>query len=646
MNWLALFMFAAAPDVPRDAPGLWAEPARGVFLTPGARPLLTGLNAASLDGLPPDDTAHWFDGVRLRIPAHALLGPSTLHPAWLRGVHVGAAVDSVGRGRALGSAIELLSREVSDEDFHGVARVDILQTGVWAGGVIPGAGTRIAAAGRFFAIPAVAASFFGITALLGDYQLRVEQPLGEGSLRLLALGAIDSVALSVSGIPVAARVQGHQVDLRWKSAQEDGLELGLEAAWEGIGLSLRGAQTQNHFDGVEQSFGARALFHHRPTDWLRLGVGGDVSVRRLLLDQRVVTGTPPVDSVDTNRVTVGGARPLGHALLSGAFVNARVNVGTWNIEGGARVDGWRATDSSVRGTVDPRLTVEGRVAQDWSLRFGAGLAHQAPSWLFPIPALSTAALRYGVQEAFKGEAQVAWQVNPSHGLTLRGFGTALTRAIELSPFDDNFLQELNLVDADVKRRTVNGYAAGGEVSWTFVENDFAWLMASYSFQVSARQLTFARVGDDALPTTQATAMVPWAYQRSHAARAGGGIAFGEGWSLSAAATLLSGPPQAGGLYAQEQRTGVDSLTGAPRWVAVDRDRVSPAGPWVRLDARASKTWKPAPAEIELFLDVQTLSYFNETTGTSYNSAGGALTQGRAGSPLPGPLPILGLELRL
>jgi hypothetical protein len=120
-------------------------------------------------------------------------------------------------------------------------------------------------------------------------------------------------------------------------------------------------------------------------------------------------------------------------------------------------------------------------------------------------------------------------------------------------------------------------------------------------------------------------------------------------------TLQTGPPLMGGLFAQEQQPGTDPGTGAPKWVPTDRDRVGSASPWFRLDARVSKTWRPGNAEIELFLDVQTLSIWAQPTGSSYGVAPATLeqqargdlelTQKTASSPIPGPLPVLGLEAR-
>jgi hypothetical protein len=83
---------------------------------------------------------------------------------------------------------------------------------------------------------------------------------------------------------------------------------------------------------------------------------------------------------------------------------------------------------------------------------------------------------------------------------------------------------------------------------------------------------------------------------------------------------------AGGLWSQEQRPGVDPIRGTPRWVPVDRDLVGRASPWVRVDLRASKTWKPGSVEIELFVDVQNASSWAQPIGLSYGTAPATLEQ--------------------
>lgn len=221
---------------------------------------------------------------------------------------------------------------------------------------------------------------------------------------------------------------------------------------------------------------------------------------------------------------------------------------------------------------------------------------------------------------------------------------------------DTFLPEVNQSGEDIARRSGPGFAAGGSLAWSYTPSDTLWLRASYSLVTSWRTATVTRFGVDGLSTGEAQALVPWAFDQTHLLQGATGWRFGNGWALAATVTLQSGAPLSGGLFSQEQRQGVDPIRATPRWVPIDRDLAGRASPWLRVDGRASKTWRPAPLELELFLDVQNLSVWAQPTGSSYGTAPATLeeqsrgdvtlTSRPASSPLGFPIPVLGLEARL
>ena len=632
-------------SLPLDTPGSWGEPARAVFLDAAARPILSGLNAVSFDGLPPASTTFSFDGVVLKTPAHALFGPSTLHPTWLAGVGVGPGVDSVQHGRSLGRTVTLLPRQPAG-GFHAVARVDVLQTGLYVEHRLA-SGTTLQGAVRFFPVAALAGLFIKGSLLLGDYQLRVTHPVANGELRLLAVGALDSVALSVSGIPLAARLQGHQVDLRWRS---DTLELGLGGSVSALGLTLNGETAKNAIDGEEDALTARASTHLTVSPHAKVTLGVDVELRRLVLSRGTTLQLP-----DATTASDRTRRELGVAIVGGAVAELQLTEGEWLTTLGLRADVWKPADAAAYATADPRLTARRPVASRGLLELGVGVMHQAPSWLVSVPVLESAALRYGVQEAARADARFTWKNSKYESLDAHLFGTALLRTLEMSPFDENFLQLANLTDDDVEKKRSTGWAAGGEVRYRVARPGTGWAEVSYGLQQSWRHARFTRYGLDGLPTGEAQEWVPWQHQQTHAVRGAFGLELPLSWKVGLAVTVMSGPPLVGGLFSQEQQPGVDPLRGTPRWVPKDRDQVNVAGAWLRADARVSKTWHPAPLEVELFLDVQTLSIWAQPTGTSYGTAPATLeqqargevtlTQKPASSPLP-PVPVLGVELRL
>ncbi|MFO0599796.1 MAG: hypothetical protein U0228_31095 [Myxococcaceae bacterium] len=635
---LALVLAQALSPLSPDQPGSWAEPARAPFIDPSARALLGGINAITFDGLPPASTVFDIDGVRWLAPAHALFGPTALHPAWTEGVTLSRPVDTALDGRFLGRKVSLFNRTTTP-GTHSALRIDLLKVGYFFEHGFDD-GSVFQAAVDAYGTPALAGAFIKGSVWLGDYQLRWAQKLGRGELRVLALGTLDALALSVSGIPLAARLQNHQLDVRWKS---DGVEISVGAHRSTIGLTLAGAAVTNAIDGAEDAVNARAV-----VGGSKLRGGADVEVRRLSLFRQT-----HLTELDQQSSTL---RELGTAMVAGAFLEARVEEGEWDTTFSVRADAWvPAGQSQATFTADPRVITR-RAWTSVDLELSAGLLHQAPTWLVTVPVLESVALRHGVQELARVDATVTVRPTERSSISLHGFGGGLIRAIEFSPFDENFLQLVNQVDEVVAQRATSGWLAGGELrarTSGLAGTTRWWGELSYGFQQSWRLATFHRYGVDGLPKSDAQAWVPWQFQQAHLGRVRAGLEFDGDWKLSAMITVTSGAPLVGGLFAQEQQPGVDSLTHSPRWVPKDRDASGFAPPFVRGDLRASKTWHPGDAEVELFLDVANLS-LAQPTGTSYGVVPATLAQQASGdilltykdarSPLP-PIPMLGVDVR-
>ncbi|MBE2249523.1 MAG: hypothetical protein IAE78_08225 [Myxococcus sp.] len=653
MTAALLAMLLSQAGVPRDAAGTWADPARTAFLVPGSRAILSGFSPASFDGLQPAASAVRFDGVLLRLPAHGFLGPTTLPASWLDGVQVSQAAGSAEDGRTLGRSLTLLPRASPREGWHGSVRLDVLSTGLSLSGVVPETKTQVLAAARFFTAPALGASLFKVRALLGDWQLRVAQPLGDGELRVLALGAANDVALTVSGIPLTARIVSQLVDARWT---QGALEVGLTGSHDSIALAIRGAQTRNDVIGGEQALTARAAWRPMVTSELQLSVGGDASLRRLVVSRATQSALPPLPGVDPTLASTSSRSELGPAFTGGVFFEASDRAGPFRWSAGLRGDLWKPVDAQAMASLDPRIGFERDLGDAWTLLASAGLRHQPASWLVPVPVLDTASWRFGLQQAVVGDVTARFRPTTAHHLEARGFGTSLRRSVELSPFDDTFLPQVNLSAEDVARRTGTGFAGGGSIAWAFTPTTTLWVRASYSLVSSWRTLSITRFGGDGLPRGEAQATVPWAFDQTHLLQGATGWRFGNGWSLGATVTVQSGAPLIGGLYGQGQREGVDAITRAPRWVPLDRDLVGNASPWLRVDGRVSKVWRPGALELEAYLDVQNLSLWAQPTGTSYGVAPATLAEQARGdvtlttrpasSPLGFPIPVLGLEARL
>lgn len=634
-----------------DQPGSWGDPSRALFTDPSARSILVGLNGVAFDGLAPGATSFDFDGVTVLQPAQALFGPSSLSAAWSPSLTLSSGVDTAEHGRSLGRRVTLLTRQAPTAGTtNGVVRVDLLHTGLFVEHGFAD-GSSLQGALRFFTTPAVAGLALKGSLFLGDYQLRWVQKLGDGAeLRTQALGTLDSIALTVSGIPLGARLQSHQVDVRYRN---EALELSVGVHRRTIGLTLNGAAVVNDIDGVENGVRAKAMLRGRLSEHATGKVGADVELRDLHLVRSSSF------TIDLNRTDVTGAastqRDLGVVGLGGVFGEVVLLDGDWETTLGLRADVWAALNAPAVVTADPRLRTHRRFGSV-DVELAAGLTHQAPTWLVSVPVLEALSLTYGVQELARADLTVTLPIarEGKDFVSIHAFGAGLVRGLEFSPFDDDFLQLVNQAPAHVERHRAPGWMAGAELRSHVALREWWWLELSYGYQQAWRDAVFDLYDQTGLPVGQQTAWVPWQHRQTHQVRAAVGFDFGSGWKVALAGTLTSGAPMLGGLYAREQQAGFDSLTGAPRWVPKNRDQVGDAPPYVRADLRASKTWHPGAADVELFLDVAGLAP-SQPTGTSYGTAPATLeqqargdltlTSKNASSPLP-PIPVLGLEIRL
>lgn len=631
-------------------PGTLGDPVRAAGWEPGARELLSGLSPLGFDGLQPAASQLTLDGAPVRLPAHAFFGPWAVAPWLVESVRVTPGVTGANRGRFLSRGIELEVPEVA-LGAGVAARADLLSLGGAASYGFE-SGASLLLGGRLFTGGLLAQRFVsGLRAELWDAHARAELPVGKGTVRALWLSSGDEVGISFGGLPVALGQSGHTLDVAWRGGEELRGEVGLSLGWLAVGLGTSGQQTQTRLDAREAQVGVRARGEGAVNDALTLRVGGDAELRQVDLREEWTTA---LEGGGTSRAQ--DVPPTANTVLAGAFVELLLEESesvAWTL--GLRGDFWAPASGASFATLEPRLSVDKRFSDEVTARLAFGLAHQAPTWLVPVPALDTAGLQYGLQEAVRGELGVTYTPSRQHAFTLRAWGLGLTKSLELSPLDGDFLMSVKGAPQALSRHTGGGWAAGGELSWRLAHHPTWSAFAGYSFQQTVRETSFSRYGDDGTPIAETRGWLPTSFQQAHVLSALAELRPWSGWSFSLGASVRSGPPEAGQFFSTAQRQGIDPVTQGPRWVPEDRDRAGTVGPWLRVDARASKTWRPGNVALTLFLDVQNLSFFRQPTGTSYTTAPASpseqatgrvtLQQRGATSPLPGPLPMLGLDLR-
>lgn len=633
--------------------GTWGEPLRALMVMPGVSHVVSGASLPVVRGAAPSSTRFYLDGVRVPRLHHLWLGPSTLHPELVSGLDFHRGPAPARFGRELGGTVSARLLPPSTDAVRAAASIDLLNVGVLAQVPLAATGTEFTLAGRFGYTPWLAAAVIngtrgtpGPDLVLGlfDYQARITQTVGRGSLRLFALGASDDAGLSGSGDVVRLGTAFHRVDLRLTHPLGVG-EAEAAVTWgqDTLGATGGGEASRVTVGLSERTLGARMAWRAALTQRLAVEAGADVERRSVEAEQSTTFRPGEAGDPDRPTLTTGGSQPLARATWAGAWAQATWTQGMWRLTPGVRVDGYLLESAPSRVVVEPRLHARAALSERVAVRLGAGLMHQAPNHLLDVPGVEAAALRLGLQRALQMDAGADVRGPAGFTFGVDVFVHPMLRTVELDVLSFDMF-----ADDPVGRgreRTAEGHGYGVELLARRALSERWSLLASYTFQrrtlstrVERRDGTGQVVGAEVVPVASAL-------EQMHVFNAA--VTVKLPWGLTVGTTLHynTGAPEAGGLlFSSTQREGVDPVKGTARWVPVDRDRVTRLPGYFRVDGRVSKTGMLGPLAMEAWLDVFNLSLTRETFRYSYGTENGQLVRKPFGLP-PVTLPSLGIQAR-
>ncbi|WNG33018.1 TonB-dependent receptor [Archangium violaceum] len=636
-----------------DLAGSWGEPFRALMVMPGVSHIVSGASLPVVRGAAPSSTGFYLDGVRVPQLYHLWIGPSTVHPGLVSGLDFYRGPAPARFGRALGGTVDARLIAPSTDTVCAVGSIDLFNVGVLTQVPLRSTGTEVTLAGRFAYTPWIAASVINglrgpsspdLVLGLFDYQARVTQAVGRGSLRLLALGSSDDAGLSGTGDVVRLGTAFHRVDLRLTHPLGVGdAEAAVTWGQDTLGANGGGEASRVTVGLSERTLGARLAWHAALSKQLVVAAGADVERRLTHVDQS--TTFRPGEAGDPARptVTTSVLQSLARATFAGAYAQASWTQSRWRLTPSLRVDGYLLAPELNRVVVEPRLHARAALSETVALRLGAGLLHQPPAHLLDAPGVEAAAARLGLQRAFQLEAGA--DMRGAAGFTFRAdvFVHPSVRTVELDVLSFDLLADDPAARGQL--RTAEGYGYGVELMarrrlWN------RWsLLASYTFQrrtlstrVERRDDTGRVVGVETLPLASAL-------EQQHVLNAA--VTVKLPWGLTVGTTLHynTGAPETGSLlFSSTQREGVDPEKGTARWVPADRDQVARLPGYFRVDGRVSKTGLLGPLEVEAWLDVFNLSLTREVFRYSYGTEKGQLVRKPFGLP-PVTLPSLGVQAR-
>lgn len=601
-----------------EVAGTAGDPLRVVMLLPGVTTVASGLSYPVVRGSLPAATGFFLDGVRVPQLYHLLAINPVIHPDFIESIDFYAANAPTRYGRVSGGVIGVQVAKARDDRVHFTISPDLLQTNGFLEIPIPSTGTNITLGGSVNYAGWIlgtldAASLFppdlAPVAESWDYQARIEQKLGKGSVRLLAFGSSDQVgvrATGPNGVTLLMTSRFHRVDLRTQHPVGPGfLEVGSYVGWEEMGLEGATAGTVGNFRLDRFIWAARASYRVELGEHVQLKAGFDVERQT----SGIQTAFGPENQADLLR------QPNVMGVFTGSFVEAAYLSKQWSIVAGVRVDTWHLPPSLTLVSADPRLDVRFKPSESLTIRGSAGLAHQAPMLLLSLPVADTAALSTGLQEVGQFSLGAVGKL-PWLDLELSGdvFYNHIFQARERSISE--FLSGVSSVD---DRYSGNrwGRAYGLELMLRLPQQGrlFGWL--SYTMMRSERMRRFAVFNPDQTFASSTTAMLPFAFDQTHSLNATLGYQFTMGWKLGASFHLNTGRPESGEFGSRTSRVVENPQTGQSRWSPVPLNEVERLPAFARLDVRASKTITFSTFSAEVYLDIMNVLVRPEVHAFNY-----------------------------
>jgi TonB family protein len=602
-----------------EVAGTNGEPLRVIMLLPGVVTPASGLSYPVVRGALPAATGFYLDGVRVPQLYHLLAGGSVVHPDFIESIDFYPANAPTRFGRISGGVISAQVAKARDDRVHFTVSPDLLQTSAFVEVPIEKTGTNITVGGHISyaawllaALSGAGAFGEGVTPVFEswDYQARIEQKVGKGSVRLLAFGSSDLVGTrqkDPKSPSVFLTSRFHRIDLRGQYPVGPGsLELGSFVGWETLGL-----YGEQNNERVGSFLLNRFILTGRAT--YRLELGGHWQVKAGFDVERQVSDVETTIGIGAGGDLLRQPRVMG--VFTGTFLEAAFFSEQWTVIAGARLDTWHLSPSYTLASVDPRFEVRFKPLEALTLRGTAGLAHQSPMLLISLPVTDVGALRSGLQEVGQFSVGAVGKL-PWFGMELSGdvFLNHIFQARERSLAE--FVTGISSLD-DRFSGNRYGRAYGLELMLRLPQQGrlFGWL--SYSLMRSERLRRFAIFNADQSEVTDATAMVPFAFDQAHSLNLVLGYQLPKGFKVSAAFHLNTGRPESGEFSSRTQRLVDDPASGRQLWSLVPLNEVDRLPVFGRLDLRASKTISFNNFMLDIYLDVFNVLVRSEVYGFTY-----------------------------
>jgi TonB family protein len=655
----------------RRVPGTQGDTLKVVQNLPGVARSALGSGAIIVWGSAPNDTRVNVDGVEIPALYHVGGWRSTVNSDLVRSIDLTPGGYGAEYGRGLGGLVRVETKALPAKGIHGYVAADTLDASAMLSAAI-GNRLRIAFSGRYSyldkLLSAVTSQDIGELYPIpryDDYQFMAALKLRKDEeLQLLFLASDDHLRRSItSSDPAEVRSENtdqtfYRLILRYTQLQSDGGSVAITPSfgYDYNKSTTKFGATPTLAESEAFRYGLRASYRRRPRKWITLNVGLDLQGQytrsnrsgSLEIPPRegdiFVFGRPPGDDVNADKWTT-------HVLDAGPYVNLELAAGPVTIIPGLRIDAFMIdgdqSQPPIPGTltpgyshmswgIDPRLQINWKAHKRVNLSAAIGLYHQAPtsdelSAVFGNPQLNPAMgihfslatavkitgtltaevvgfyKQFGAFEsewsAKKGKYDQLWDEGYQHQLLVR-----------------NELPTPPLAQALTQEGIGRSYGGQILVRQELFKGFFGWV--TYSISRSERKDHPDR---------------PWRlfdFDQTHVLGIVASYEY-KGWAFGVRFRYTSGMPRTPvtGVYYDPRGDQYQPLFGAQNSIRIPDFK--------QLDVRVDKTFNFRRLQLNVFLDVQNVTYTKNPEEIIYNFN---FTQKAYITGLP-TLAVLGLRLQ-
>jgi TonB family protein len=392
----------------KEVPGTFGDPFRVVQALPGVASVVSLLPFPIVRGASPSSTGFLLDGTRVPLLYHLFSGPSVIHPEFIDEIQFFPGGAPAPYGGYTGGIVDGRTVRARPDEHLLDFDVNLLQVGGFVREPVKPLGATVTVAGRYgypgfllgLATNQLSLSYW-------DYQLRLDGGTPRNGWTVFVFGARDELDTVAATVP--------------RGTPNPPLTPSLILSFDRVDLRLH--QTYGPVDTLYRAVLGYDQTYSMGTDFSVWIVEPSVTARWLRNEKLTVDagllGTFHDVQQGANALAAGNPLAPITAQLDKFYVGSAFAEVLWRptprllIRPGVRVD-VNADNTTTIPDVDPRFTVryklfnrdlpELKLGSDDSavwLKGSAGIYHQPPRFVLPLPGLDMMPLKYGLLRSYQ-----------------------------------------------------------------------------------------------------------------------------------------------------------------------------------------------------------------------------------------------------